>query len=70
MTRIPMIAIAPQMASMRTVVHLAGGDFFSIMPGKTDFDQSPHLVRSAQDMIAQLRWWAESLKTAREAVPR
>lgn len=65
-----LIAIELQMAPIRTGMHVAGGDFFSIMQGKSDFDQSPHLVRNAQDMIAQLRWWTDALKTAREATPR
>ena len=64
-----LIAIEMQMAPIRTGVHLAGGDFFSIMRGTSTLEDLPHLARNANDMIAQLRWWSDALKSARAATP-
>jgi NAD(P)H-dependent FMN reductase len=64
-----LIAIEMQMAPIRTGVHLVGGDFFSIMQGKSTLEDLPHLERTAREMIAQLRWWADALKAARDTSP-
>ncbi len=61
-----LIAIEMQMAPIRTGVHLAGADFYSIMQGKSKLEDTPHLARTAHEMIAQLRWWTDALKAARE----
>jgi hypothetical protein len=46
-------------------VHIGGADFIGVwMQGKT-FDDLPHLVPSAEALIADLAWWANTLNTAR-----
>jgi NAD(P)H-dependent FMN reductase len=62
-----LIAIEMQMAPIRSAVHVAGADFFAMMQGRAGFDDAPHLQRGAQDMLAQLRWWTDALKAARDA---
>ncbi|MFA5581289.1 MAG: NAD(P)H-dependent oxidoreductase [Paracoccaceae bacterium] len=60
-----------QMASTRTGVHIAGGDFMKVHPG---FGGSGNLADietsigdSAVNMLDELVWWTNATKTARAA---
>lgn len=64
-----LIAIEVQMAPIRTGIHLAGADYFSVLQGKSTLEQMPHLARTARDLLAQLRWWTDALKAARDTTP-
>jgi NAD(P)H-dependent FMN reductase len=65
------IGVELQMASTRSAVHIAGGDFFSVHPGfggtKTLADIEPVIGSSAKDMLDQLIWWGNAAKAARAA---
>jgi NAD(P)H-dependent FMN reductase len=65
------IGIELQMASTRSAVHIAGGDFFAVNPGfggtKTLADLEGSIGASANDMLDQLVWWGNATKAAREA---
>lgn len=62
-----LIAIEVQMAPIRTGIHLSGADYFSVLQGKSTLEQMPHLERAAHELVSQLRWWTDALKTARDA---
>lgn len=61
-----LIAIEVQMAPIRTAVHLAGADYFSVLQGKSTLEDMSHLARTARELLAQLRWWTDALKAARD----
>ena len=61
-----LVAIEVQMAPIRTGIHLAGADYFSVLHGKSSLEDMPHLTRTARDLITQLRWWTDALKAGRE----
>jgi NAD(P)H-dependent FMN reductase len=54
------------MASMRTAVHIQGGDFMAVRQDKQKLADLPHLQQAASEMLDQLAWWGEALKAARE----
>lgn len=65
-----LINVELQMAPVRSAVHIAGADFFSVSPMGDNNDMSTlaeKLSGSANDMLDQLAWWANALKTARNA---
>jgi NAD(P)H-dependent FMN reductase len=62
-----LIAIEVQMAPIRTGIHLAGADYFAVLQGRSAPEEMPHLGRTANELVAQLRWWTDALKAAREA---
>ncbi|MDB5424797.1 MAG: putative NADPH-dependent reductase [Phenylobacterium sp.] len=64
-----LIAVELQMAPTRSGVHIGGADFIGmLMQGKT-FADMPHLEPTAAAMLDEFAWWAQALKTAREATP-
>jgi len=60
-----LIAIEVQMAPVRTGLHLAGADFFSVLRGDAKLEELPHVERTARELLVQLRWWTDALKAAR-----
>jgi NAD(P)H-dependent FMN reductase len=59
-------AIELQMAPIRTAVHIQMQVYFAVIKdGKklADFD---YLNQAAKDMLDQLAWWTDALKTARQ----
>lgn len=64
------IGVELQMASTRSAVHIAGGEFMSVHPGfggtKSLADLEGSIGNSAKDMLDQLIWWGEATKAARE----
>lgn len=64
------IGVELQMASTRSAVHIAGGEFMSVHPGfggtKSLNDLEGSIGGSAKDMLDQLIWWGEATKAARE----
>ncbi len=60
-------SIELQMAPTRSGVHIGGSDFIGmLMQGKT-FADAPHLDPAAVVMLDELAWWANALKSARDA---
>jgi NAD(P)H-dependent FMN reductase len=64
-----LICVELQMAPTRSGVHIGGADFMGLlMQGKT-FADLPHLNPTAVTLLDDFAWWAQALKTAREATP-
>jgi len=62
------IAIELQMAPVRAAVHIGGTQFHSVHPhmGKQPFSSIEAIILpSANDMLNDLAWWTNALKTAR-----
>jgi NAD(P)H-dependent FMN reductase len=62
-----LINIELQMAPMRTGVHIQGADFMAVWQQGKDIGELAYLQANAKDMLDQLVWWTNALKTAREA---
>jgi NAD(P)H-dependent FMN reductase len=62
-----LINIELQMAPMRTGVHIQGADFMAVWQQGKDIAELTYLQQNAKDMLDQLVWWTNALKTAREA---
>ena len=56
-----------QMASVRRSVHIQGADFMAVWQQGKDIAELTYLQLNAKDMLDQLVWWANALKTARDA---
>ena len=61
------ISIELQMAPLRTGVHIQGADFMAVWQQGKDIAELTYLQQNGKDMLDQLVWWANALKTAREA---
>ena len=61
-----LIAIELQMAPIRTGVHIQGADFMAVWKQGKDIAELSYLQQNARDMLDQLVWWTNALKTARE----
>jgi NAD(P)H-dependent FMN reductase len=59
-------AIELQMAPIRVAVHILLPVFMEVMQGKKRLDEYDFLDQTADDMLDQLTWWLEALKTARD----
>jgi NAD(P)H-dependent FMN reductase len=62
-----LICVELQMAPMRTGVHIQGADFMAVWQQGKDINELAYLQPNAKDMLDQLVWWTNALKTAREA---
>lgn len=62
-----LIAIELQMAPIRTAVYIQGGDFFAVWQQGKPLEELTYLEPGVQGMLDELAWWANALKTAREA---
>ena len=61
-----LIAVELQMAPTRTCVHIQVADFMAVWKGAKEITELSYLQQNATDMLDQLAWWANALKTARE----
>jgi len=61
------IAIELQMAPIRTGVHIQGIDFISTLQQGKSLSELTHLEPNVKAMLDELVWWANALKSAREA---
>jgi NAD(P)H-dependent FMN reductase len=59
-------AIELQMAPIRVGVHIQMQVYLEIAQGRKKLDDFDFLNQSAEDMLDQLTWWLDALKTARE----
>jgi NAD(P)H-dependent FMN reductase len=62
-----LVNVELQMAPMRTGVHIQGADFMAVWQQGKDIAELTYLQQNAEDMLDQLVWWTNALKTAREA---
>lgn len=62
------IAIELQMVPVRSAVHIAGGDFYSVvMKGAPMRSIEANLLPAAKDLLDQMVWWGRATKAARGA---
>lgn len=53
------------LASVKTGVHIAAGDFFGASKGTTELAKLDHLGKALGGMLDELRWWTDALRTAK-----
>lgn len=64
-----LINLETQMASVRSAVHIGGSEFMKVHPMGANgpmSDIEPAIQSSANAMLDELSWWANTLKPARE----
>lgn len=61
-----LIAAELQLATIRTGVYIQGADFMAVWNEGKDLKEVSHLQQGVKDMLGQLAWWAQALKTARQ----
>ena len=57
-----------QMAPTRAGVHILGPVYLEVLKGEKKLSDYDYLGQSARDMLDQLAWWVDALKSAREKV--
>jgi NAD(P)H-dependent FMN reductase len=62
-----LIAVELQMAPTRTGVYIQGADFMGAWREGKALEEMTHLQPGVQALLKELIWWANALKTAREA---
>jgi NAD(P)H-dependent FMN reductase len=62
-----LVAIELQAAPVRNAVHIGLAEFLGVLQQGKAFGDFPHLGQSATATLDDLEWWANALKTAREA---
>lgn len=55
-----------QMASVRSAVHIQGGDFMDVAKGERSLESIDYLNEGLEGLLDDLEWWAVALKRARE----
>jgi NAD(P)H-dependent FMN reductase len=61
-----LIAAELQLATIRTGVYIQGADFMAALKDGKDLKEIAYLQQGVRDMLDQLVWWAQALKTARQ----
>ena len=54
------------MATIRSGVYIQGADFMAALKDGKDLKEITYLQQGVRDMLEQLAWWAQALKTARQ----
>jgi NAD(P)H-dependent FMN reductase len=62
-----LVAIELQMAPVRNAVHIGMTEFLGIWQQGKTFDDFPHLAQAANGLLDDIAWWANALKSPREA---
>jgi NAD(P)H-dependent FMN reductase len=60
-----MILVEVQVAPLRHAVHLMRGEFMDVLLGKKTLADFPHLAQTAEAMLDDLLWWAQTLRAGR-----
>lgn len=60
------IAVELQMAPIRVGVHIQMQAYLDVAQGNKTLDEFDFLNKGAEDMLDQLTWWLDALKTARD----
>jgi NAD(P)H-dependent FMN reductase len=60
------ICVELQMMPTRTGVHIQGADFMAVWQGGAAIESLEYLKPNVQQMLDELLWWTNALKTARE----
>ena len=61
-----LVAAELQLATIRTGVYIQGADFMATLREGKDLKDITHLQQGVRDMLDQLAWWTQALKTARQ----
>ena len=61
---------APSSSPTRAAVHLAGADFMAALREGKPISEIGYLKPTADALLDELAWWANALKTAREATAK
>ena len=61
-----LVAAELQLATIRTGVYVQGADFMAVLKEGKDLKEIGYLEQGVKDMLAQLAWWTEALKAARQ----
>jgi NAD(P)H-dependent FMN reductase len=61
-----LVAAELQLATIRTGVYIQGADFMAALREGKDLKEITHLQQGVRDMLDQLAWWTQALKTARQ----
>ena len=62
-----LVAVELQMAPVRNAVHIGMVEFLGIWQQGKSFEDFPHLAQAANGLLDDIGWWAQALKTSREA---
>jgi NAD(P)H-dependent FMN reductase len=60
-----LILVEVQVAPLRHAVHIIRGEFMDLLLGKKTFADFPHLAQTAEAMLDDLLWWAQTLRAGR-----
>ncbi len=60
-------AVELQMVPTRNAVHIMFGEYLAVVNDGKSLSDFPHLVKAAEDTVAQLAWWVKATKAARDA---
>jgi NAD(P)H-dependent FMN reductase len=61
-----LVAAELQLATIRSGVYIQGADFMAALKDGKDLKEITYLQQGVRDMLEQLAWWAQALKTARQ----
>ena len=61
-----LVAAELQLATIRTGVYIQGADFMAVWKEGKDLKDIGYLQKGVSDMLDQLAWWTEALKSARQ----
>ena len=61
-----LVAAELQLATIRTGVYIQGADFMAALKDGKELKEITYLQQGVRDMLDQLAWWAQALKTARQ----
>lgn len=60
-----LVCVELQMAPVRNAVHISLEPFLAVWKQGASLSDFPHLVQSAQALLADILWWGNALKAAR-----
>jgi hypothetical protein len=60
------VAIELQMTPVRNAVHIGIAEFIGIWQRGKNFNDYPHLAEAANELLDDIAWLAQALKTPRE----
>jgi NAD(P)H-dependent FMN reductase len=64
--QLQLAAIELQMVPVRNAVHVGIAEFIGIWQQGKTFNDYPHLAQAAKELLDDIVWWAQALKTPRE----
>ena len=62
-----LIAVELQIAPLRSAVHIGMTEFLGMLTQGKNFADYPHLTQTAEQLLDDLVWWTETLRSGRRA---